>query len=108
MHKLMLLFKKPDDVLEFEQKWSETFVATAERMRGIVRVGVTRVYGSPSSEADLHLIHEFYFENEESLRLAMLSDEGQAAGQALLSFAAELVTIVFAEHLEESRPLAQL
>jgi uncharacterized protein (TIGR02118 family) len=105
MHKLMLLFQKPDNVLEFEQSWSDAFVATAERMPGIIRVGVTRIYGSPSSEPDLHMIHEFYFEDEDALRRAMLSEEGQQTGQALLSFAADLVTIVFAEHLEEARPM---
>lgn len=103
----MLLFQKPVNVLEFEQRWSESFVATAERMPGIIRVGVTRIYGSPSGGSDLHMIHEFYFEDEDSLRQAMLSEEGQLTGQALLTFAADMVTIVFAEHLEEARPLVQ-
>jgi hypothetical protein len=53
------------------------------------------------------MIHEFYFEDEDSLRQAMLSEEGQLTGQALLTFAADIVTIVFAEHLEEARPLKQ-
>lgn len=105
MHKLMLLFQKPDDILKFEQNWSDTFVAKAEQMPGIIRVSITRIYGGPINEPDLHMIHEFYFEDEDSLRLAMLSPEGQLAGQALQTFAADLVTIVFAEHLEESRPL---
>jgi uncharacterized protein (TIGR02118 family) len=104
MHKLMLLFQKPENVLEFEQKWSESFVATAEQMPGIIRVAVTRIYGGPTGEENLHMTHEFFFEDSESLRAAMVSMEGRAAGQALLSFAADVVTIVFAEHLEEARP----
>jgi hypothetical protein len=35
----------------------------------------------------------------------MMSPEGQAAGHALMAFAAGVVNIVFAEHLEEDRPL---
>lgn len=105
MNKLMLLFEKPDDVLEFEKNWSENFVATAERMPGIVRVAVTRVYGSPTGESKLHMVHEFFFKDSQSLQAAILSEEGQRAGQALLSFASGLVTIVFAEHLEEARPV---
>lgn len=105
MHKLMLLFRVPDDVLEFEKNWSEIFVATAERMPGIVRVAVTRVYGGPTGEGNLHMVHEFFFQNSEALQAAILSEQGQRAGQALLSFASDLVTIVFAEHLEEARPI---
>jgi hypothetical protein len=36
----------------------------------------------------------------------MASSAGQAAGQALMSFAAQKVTLCFAEHLEEDRPKA--
>jgi uncharacterized protein (TIGR02118 family) len=105
MHKLMLLFHIPENVLEFEQNWSENFVSVAERMPGILRVAVTRIYGGPKGSHNLHMIHEFYFQDSESLHEAMVSKEGQAAGQALLSFASEEVTIVYAEHLEEARPL---
>jgi uncharacterized protein (TIGR02118 family) len=105
MHKLLLLFQKSDDVLEFEKNWSETFVAVAEKMPGIKRVAVTRTYGSPKGDVDLHMTHEFFFEDSESLRTAMMSPEGQAAGHALMAFAAGVVNIVFAEHLEEDRPL---
>ena len=105
MHKLMLLFEKPEKVLEFEQECSESFVALAESMPGITRVAVIRIYGSPTEDSSLHMIHEFYFEDSESLRAAMSSAEGRMAGQALMSFASDVVTIVFAEHLEEARPL---
>lgn len=103
MHKLMLLFKKPQDVVTFETEWSERFVALAERMPGIRRIGVIRVTGGPEGDADLHLIHEFYFDNAEALDSAMSSAEGQAAGKVLMSFAAANVEILFAEHMEESR-----
>jgi uncharacterized protein (TIGR02118 family) len=103
MNKLMVIFHTPPDVVEFEQKWSERFVPKVEKMPGIKRVSVTRVYGGPAGEVDLHLIHEFFFEDAKSLHQAMVSPEGQEAGQEVLSFAADFVTICFGEHLEEAR-----
>jgi len=103
VHKLMLLFKKTDDPLELERLWSERFVKRAERMPGLRRVAVSRVVGGPEPGDDLHLIHEFYFDDMAALQEAMGSPEGQEAGKALMSFAAGAVKVYFAEHLEEPR-----
>jgi uncharacterized protein (TIGR02118 family) len=104
MNKLMVIFNIPPNIMEFERNWSERFVSKAEKMPGLKRVSVTRVYGGPSGEVNIHLVHEFYFDDAQSIRNAMVSPEGQDAGQELLSFAADYVTICFGEHLEEDRP----
>jgi hypothetical protein len=49
------------------------------------------------------MVHEFYFDDLQALQQALASPEGQIAGKALMSFAAEHVTICFAEHMEEAR-----
>jgi hypothetical protein len=49
------------------------------------------------------MIHEFYFDDLPALQRAMASEEGQKAGQALMSFAENSATILLAEHLEEAR-----
>jgi uncharacterized protein (TIGR02118 family) len=103
MNKLLIQFTTPPDVEIFEQNWSERFVPSAEKMPGLKRVSVSRVYGGPAGDVNLHLVHEFFFENAQSLRDAMASPEGQSAGQELLAFAADYVKICFAEHLEEDR-----
>jgi hypothetical protein len=46
---------------------------------------------------------EFYFDDLQALQRALASPEGQIAGKALMSFAAEQVTLCFAEHMEEAR-----
>ncbi len=104
MHKLMLLFRQPVDVVEFETRWSNEFVAKAEQMPGLRRVAISRIVGGPGDETDLHLIHEFFFDDLDALHQAMASQEGQAAGHALMSIAPQHVTICFSEHLEEARP----
>lgn len=104
MHKLMLLFRRPDDVDGFEQRWSHEFVPRAESMPGIRRVTVSRIYGGPAGPADLHLVHEIFFDDAEALQRALVSPEGVAAGQTLISIAGDFVSLCFAEHLEEDRP----
>jgi uncharacterized protein (TIGR02118 family) len=103
MNELLVIFHSPPDVREFERNWSERFVSKAEKMPGLKRVSVTRIYGGPAGEVNIHLIHEFFFEDAQTLREAMASPEGQEAGRELLSFAADYVTICFGEHLEEDR-----
>lgn len=105
MHKLVLAFRPPADPPAFERRWSEEFVPLAERMPGLRRVAVARAYGGPSGPPEIHLLHEFYFDDEAALRGAMASPEGQRAGRALMEFAAGRVSLVFAEHLEEVRPI---
>jgi uncharacterized protein (TIGR02118 family) len=103
MHKLVLLFRIPSDVVQFERQWSEEFVPKIEGLPGIRRVTVSRILGGPAGEMDLHLIHEVFFDDRDSMMRAMTSEEGQAAGRSLMGFAGDHVTLCFAEHLEEDR-----
>ena len=105
MHKLILVFRPPADATTFERRWSEEFVPVAERMPGLRRVSVARAYGGPSGPSEVHRVYEFYFDDEQALRWAMTSPEGQQAGRALMGFAARQVSLTFAEHLEEERPI---
>ncbi|MCJ7513948.1 MAG: EthD family reductase [Anaerolineales bacterium] len=104
MHKLVLLFSRPEDVVEFDRRWSEQFVTVVERMPGLRRVAVGRVTGVAAGEAAPHLVHEFYFDSAKALMEAMESPQGQAAGRALMALAPGQVTICFAEHHEMSLP----
>ena len=103
MHKLMVLIKASDDILALETQWSNEFVGRAERMPGLRRVSVSRIVGGPGGGIELHLVHEFYFDDLKALTEALASPQGQEAGKALMTFAGEYVSIYFAEHLEEAR-----
>lgn len=76
----------------------------AEKMPGIVRVSVSRPNRSAGAHPRPYLIHEFYFRDRESLRKALASEAGQAAGSALMEFASEYAQIILSEHVEEYRP----
>ena len=103
MHKLMVIFHPSRNTTELEQQWSDTFVAKAEQMPGLRRVAVSRVQERLVERFPIQLIHELFFEDEAALRNALASPAGQAAGEALMQFAAQDVTLVMAEHLEEGR-----
>jgi uncharacterized protein (TIGR02118 family) len=107
MHKLMLLFHHPASIEQFETAWSQSFVPVVEKMPGLRRVTVSRLLETLTGRADLYLVHELFFDSLPSARAAMTSPAGEAAGRALMSFAAENVTLCLAEHLEEDRPSAE-
>lgn len=100
MHKLMVLIRRPADPAGFEDRWSREFVPLAERMPGLRRVSLTRVVGDLTGTSQLHLVHEFFFDDLESVQAAMASPPGQRAGEALMGFAAAEATLCFAEHME--------
>ena len=102
MHKLVILFKYPENPSEFDRRWSEEFVALAEKMPGLKRVVVSHTRGGPAGPVDIYLIHEFHFESMTALTAAMSSPEGVAAGQCLVRLAKQNATLLFAEHMEDT------
>ncbi len=109
MYKLILIFKKTDeDNLDFiEHRWSHEFVPLAERMPALQRVSISRVTKSISPEADVHLIHELFFDSLEDLDQAMKSEVGQQAGRLLMEFASQAVQVYFAEHAEDTPTIVE-
>jgi len=47
------------------------------------------------------MMYEMYFDNLETYRAAMASEENKAAGKDLLSFAGDLVTMMIADAYED-------
>lgn len=104
MVKLILLYRTPDDVAAFETRWSRDFVPLLDRIPGLRRVAVSRTLQALSGEVDLYLTHELFFDDLLAAREALATPEGQAAGRALMGFAAGIVTLCLAHHLEDLLP----
>ena len=100
----MVLIRRSAQPESMERHWSEEFVRQAERMPGLRRVVVSRPTGAPAAPPQYQLIHEFFFDDIDSLQAAMTSPEGQAAGRALMTFASAEAELLFAEHLEMDLP----
>ncbi len=100
-YKLVIVFKQQPNPAEFDRRWAEEFVPIAERLPGLQRVVVSRTHGGPAGRVDIHLIQELHFASQAELHAAMNSPAGVAAGQCLVRLAGRLVTLAFAEHMED-------
>lgn len=97
MVKLVAIYRKPEDVEAFDQHYFNTHAPLAEKMPGLIKLEVAKVYGSPAGESDLHLIAEMYFESKEAMMAALKSPEGKATGKDVMSFAGNIISMHFAE-----------
>ena len=97
MIKMVALFKSPDAVEEFDRHYDEVHSPLMQKVPGLVRMEVTRNLQAFRGEAPYYLMAEMYFEDKESFDAAMASEENRAAGKDLMSFARELVTLLYGE-----------
>lgn len=97
MYKLIALYKRPEDVDAFEQHYNETHMPLIALVPGISKTVVNTAFGAPRGEPAYYKIAELWFNTREDFDRAMASDENRAAGKDLMSFARDLVTIVFVE-----------
>ncbi len=100
MIKFVVAFRAPTSQNEFENAYND-FLALIERMPRIQRRQVVLVTGSPRGDAPYYRLLELYFEDETALKAALLSDEGQEAGNELARFEMNSFDVFFAEVYEE-------
>jgi len=101
MIKLIALYKKPDDIEAFEYHYANVHLHLLEKIPGIRKTEWSRITAAPSGEAPYYMMYEMYFDNLETYRAAMASEENKAAGKDLLSFAGDLVTMMIADAYED-------
>lgn len=97
MHKLIALYKKPDDVDAFMKHYHEVHVPLVEKIPGLESVTVNHCTGNPmGGDAEYFMIVEMCYPNAEVFKSAMRSPENMATGKDVMSFAKGLVTLVIA------------
>jgi uncharacterized protein (TIGR02118 family) len=101
MVKLVALYKKPANVDAFEQHYTHVHIPLVEKIPGIRKTEWTRFLASPQGEAPYYMMYEMYFDSMEAYQAAMKSEENKIAGQDLLSFAKDSVTLMVAETYED-------
>ena len=102
MYKLVALFTRPADSEAFDAGFN-IFLPLADALPGLRKVVVSHAHGGPEGGTSYHLMHELLFDDLAAVREAMASEAGLAAARQLWAFAAENVTLFFADHLEEER-----
>ena len=100
MVKLVALYEKPADVAAFEEHYSNVHLFLMEKVPGIVKTELTRFFAGPQGEPPYYMMFEAYFADRNSLNAALQSPASRAADKDLMSFAKDVVTVMFADVYE--------
>lgn len=95
--KLIALYKTPADAQSFDKRYFEEHLPLAEKMPGLKLIEVSKMAGAPVGEPPFYMMAELYFDDMDSLKSGLSSPEGKAAGKNIMSFAGDIVTMMFAE-----------
>lgn len=103
MIKLMIIFQQPEPtrIRPFEEEYAR-LLRLIEKMPDIQRRQVNSVVGSPQGPSPYYRVLELYFESQEKLQEALMSEAGQKAGAQLGAFPADTYETLFAEVYEEA------
>lgn len=94
--KLVALYQEPADPAAFDEAYFNTHIPLIEKVPGLQKTVVTRFTRTIMGDG-FYMMAEMYFADKEALKTGMKSPEMAAAGENLNSFAAGLVTLMFAE-----------
>ena len=97
MVKLVALYKKPADVAAFEKHYREIHTPLARKLPGLKRLEVSHFTGAPGGEAKFHMMAELAFDTKDAILAALDSPEGKAAGKDVMSFAGDIIHMMFAD-----------
>ena len=89
MGKLVVMYKTPTDVAEFDRRYFATHVPLAKKLPGLRKYEVSKgPVMTPGGPSGIHLVATLHFDDVAAIQAAMGSAEGQAAtadAQALTS-----------------------
>ena len=97
MVKFVALYKKPADVEAFEKHYNEIHSPLVRKIPGLKRMEVSHMTGSPAGEPKFHMMAELYFDDKDAMFAGMHSDEGKAAAKDVMSFAGDIIHMMFAK-----------
>jgi uncharacterized protein (TIGR02118 family) len=95
--KIVALYKKPQNPQEFDKRYFEEHVPLVNKMPGVQRWEIAKYAGAVNGEQPYYMIVELYYENLDALKASLESKEGKVAGDHIMSFAKDILTITFAE-----------
>jgi uncharacterized protein (TIGR02118 family) len=95
--KLIALYKRPTDVAAFETHYKEIHAPLVRKMPGLKKLEVCHFTGSPGGEPKFYMMAELYFDAKEAMMSALGSPEGKAAAKDVMSFAGDIIHMMFAD-----------
>jgi uncharacterized protein (TIGR02118 family) len=94
--KLVAVYNQPADQAAFDRHYEEIHTPLAKAVPGLSELRVTRMKKRLMGEADIYLVAEMIFPDQETFNAAMASEENKAAGADLGNFAKGRVTLFVA------------
>ncbi|MCA1030422.1 EthD family reductase [Bacillus timonensis] len=101
MMKVVALYKHPENKEEFDQHYFSVHAPLTKKIPGLLDMKLTRFTGSPMGESPYYMMCEMIYENKETFKTAMKSEEAKASGKDAMQFAGKLVTIIIGEDVNE-------
>jgi uncharacterized protein (TIGR02118 family) len=100
MHKLVAIYRQPENSASFDEHYFNTHAPLMSKVPGHTRTEISRVTRMMMGEPQYYLMFEMWFADKDALKSALKSPENAAAGQDLMGFAGDLVTLFTAEVVE--------
>lgn len=98
MVKLIALYAKPPDPSSFDRHYHEVHLPLVRKWPGLRKVELARITGMPGGgDPPYYQVAEMHFDDQDTLRSALRSPEGRAAGEDLQRFAPGLATLLYAQ-----------
>jgi uncharacterized protein (TIGR02118 family) len=94
--KVIVIYPRPQDEAAFETSYLQQHVPMVEKLKGITRLVLTKVNGSPQGKVAAYRIAEVYFSTMNDLTTCIESDAGKnviAHAQSISSGGPPLVLI---------------
>jgi len=95
---LNALYKRPEDVVAFQQHYQNTHMPIVMKTPGLIKAEAEMVtstfMGKPD---DYYMLARMYYKNSEDFKTAMRSEENKTTGKDLISFAKGKVSLYVTE-----------
>jgi uncharacterized protein (TIGR02118 family) len=95
--KLVALYRQPENVDDFLNHYKEVHLPLVAKTPHLQKTVIGRITGSPMGAPPYFLMAEMFFPDADRFQEAMRSPENRAAGKDLMSFAADIVTLIVVE-----------
>jgi uncharacterized protein (TIGR02118 family) len=100
VYKLVAIYRTPADAAAFDEHYFNTHSPLMAKVPGYDKIEVSKVTRTMMGDTNPYLMFEMWFSDKDTFRAALRSPENAAAGQDLMGFAGELVTVFTAETIE--------
>ena len=100
--KLTALYRKPPNAVEFDRYYESVHLPLALKLPGLRKLHLSKVQPGVVGESPYHFIADLYFDDMDTLKQALSSPEGKAAGKDVSNFAKDIIEMLVAEVEEKS------